>query len=106
MQVKELESLMVLHDVHIMPPSKAGRGSAMQPGSPGQDSVRSMASHRSASPATGGAGKAALGSPHSDHQAIAPSTQPFPRHAYDIKGTESGSSQERSGLPGSSSRVG
>ena len=71
MQVKELESLMVLHDVHITPPSNLGRGSALQPGSPGRDSVHSTASHRSASPATGAAAKAGAGSLHSDHQASA-----------------------------------
>ena len=78
MQVKELESLMVLHDVQITPPSTAGRGAALQPGSPGRDSVRSMASHRSASPTISAAAKAGIGSPHSDHhddQASASSTR-------------------------------
>ena len=78
MQVKELESLMVLHDVQIVPPSNLGRGSALQPGSPGRDSVHSMASHRSASPTTGGPVKAGSGSPHSNHQARAPSIKPSP----------------------------
>ena len=101
MQVKELESLMVLHDVQIVPPSNLGRGAALQPGSAGRDSVHSMASHRSASPATGRPAKAGSDTPHSSHQARAPSTKLSP--SIGIEAQVAG--RQDYGLPGFSSMV-
>ena len=80
-QVKELEGLMELHDVHVTPSGKAGRGAVLQPGSPGQDSARSMPLQRSASPTTGAAAKAGVGSPQSGQQASAISINPNPSPA-------------------------